>query len=95
MRILAIAARRGAVASASSSRSSAWPLDDLAHLVELKAPASWRIGKGRKMGARCAWPMESDAQEVLESVFLTLADDPQVKADLAVLKMLRRVSSRS
>jgi ArsR family transcriptional regulator len=61
-----------------------------AHLVELKRAGLVEDRKeGKWVHVRLADGV--DAQEVLESVFLTLADDPQVKADLAVLKMLRRV----
>lgn len=61
-----------------------------AHLVELKRAGLVEERKeGKWVHVRLA--EGEQAQEVLAGVFATLADDPQVKADLAVLKKLRRV----
>ena len=61
-----------------------------AHLVELKRAGLVEDRKeGKWVHVRLA--DEVEVREVLASVFVTLADDPQVNADLAVLKRLRRV----
>jgi len=61
-----------------------------AHLVELKRAGLVEDRKeGKWVHVRLADGAE--ARDVLAAVFAALADDPQVKADLAVLKRLRRV----
>ncbi len=61
-----------------------------AHLVELKRAG---LVEERKQGKWVHVRLAEDgpAREVLEDVLSTLADDPQVRSDLAVLKKLRRV----
>ena len=61
-----------------------------AHLVELKRADLVEDRKeGKWVHVRLADGAE--AREVLAKLFSALADDPQVKADLAVLTRLRRV----
>jgi ArsR family transcriptional regulator len=61
-----------------------------AHLAELRrAGLTEERKQGKWVHVRLAEGEE--AREVLAGVFAGLADDPQVKADLAVLKKLRRV----
>jgi len=61
-----------------------------AHLVELKRAGLVEDRKeGKWVHVRLADGTE--AREVLTSLFATLADDPQVRADQAVLERLRRV----
>jgi ArsR family transcriptional regulator, arsenate/arsenite/antimonite-responsive transcriptional repressor len=61
-----------------------------AHLVELKRAGLVEDRKeGKWVHVRLA--EGGPAREVLAAVFSTLADDPQVRSDLAVLKKLRRV----
>ena len=61
-----------------------------AHLAELKRAGLVEDRKeGKWVHVRLA--VGNEAREVLASVFSTLAADPQLKADLAVLTRLRRV----